>query len=344
VIATTLVLALAGVAAGPAVGHAESHRRRERNVRLAARRAEHQLGAVSLPPGSLSTRLLPTAADRLLSPEPVEVGTVVRRRFWIVPRDPSRVFAWLENHRPGRFHRLRGGSFETGFFDEEPAAEPVREAPTLVSGRRGGRGVLGSRLVLTAVRLASQSSAVRIEDLVTPVRPRPVEERIPGAVTKIRLKIEHHPGWDATIAEEGEFPLVPPSNEGEVRSVTIHDRRRVAAIVDLVERRRVVQPPLGLGDVREILVPEEEEEGSLAPAAPLKSTVHLLFESAAGSVLAEASQREDDRQERMRFAVGGEAMAPLQGGVKVLRALIPERRRAVRTRLPLAQRPAFPRR
>ncbi len=341
-IATTLALAFVGAAVGPAAGHPASNRRRERNVRLAARRAEHQLGAVSLPPGSLPTRSLPSAAARLREAEPVEGGKVVRRRFWIVPRDPARVFGWVEIHRPGRFHRL-GGGFESGFFDEEPTAEPQREVPTLVSGRGGGPGVLGSRLVLTAVRLAPQSSAVRIEDLLIPVRPRPVEERIPAAATKIRLKIEHHPARGATVPVEGEYPLVPPSNEGEVRSLTVHDRRRVGAIIGLVERRRVVQPVVAFGESSEILLHRGEEEVVL-PGAPLSSTVHLLFESDRGHVLAEASEREGRPDAPMRFAVGGEVMAALQGGVKVLRALIPERRRAVRTRLPIAQRPAFPRR
>jgi hypothetical protein len=330
-IVTALIIV---VAAAPATAHSGTKARRERNARFAVRRAEEQLHAVSLPPGSRPTRSLPSAAAELRLPEPVESGGVVRRRFWIVPRDPARVYRWVENHGPGRFHRrIADGEFDSGFFDEEPA--PPR--PSLVSQRPGGRGVLGSELVLSAVRWGRHRSVVRIGDRVVPVRPRPMEERIPTMVTKIRLKIEHHPDAEASIGTEGEFPLVPPSNEGEVRSLTIDTPRRVAEIVRLVDRLRVFQPPVGPPTA--FFVHQEEV---VEPGAPLPSTVHLLFESVAGHVLAEASQREGGFGEGMGFAVGGKAMPLLEGGVKVLHALIPERRRAVRTRLPIAQRPLFP--
>lgn len=305
--------------------------RQEANDRAAARRAAGDLRAFRLPPGSRRLRHVPPPLS-----EPAKFlrvrGATHLHRFWLVPRGDKAFFDWLDRHPPAGLRPPSEGGFTTGFFDESVEVPQTWEE---WSGP-AAPAVLKSVATVTTAPRGPHSTAVRIDAVADPVRARPRVEQVPAAVTKIRLKIEYHQDAGGPIVEEGEFPVVPPSNEGEVRSLTIRGPQRVDQIVRLVDGLRIVQPA---GPSEEIPVPEEEV---LAPGMPLSSTVHLLFESESGRVLAEASRREGADGDPMRFAVRGRAMAPLEGGRRVLRALIPERRRAVRTRLPKALRPPFP--
>ncbi len=317
-------IALAGSAPSPSP-------RQEANDRAVARRAAADLRAFRLPPGSRRLRHVPPPLSEPATFLRVR-GATHLHRFWLVPRGDEAFFDWLDRHPPAGLLPPSEGGFTSSFFDESA------EMPQTWEEWSGpvAPAVLKSVATVSTAPRGPHSTAVRIDAVADPVRARPRVEQVPATVAKIKMKIEYHPDPDGPIYEEGEFPIVPPSNEGEVRSLTIHAPQRVDQIVRLVDRLRIVQ---SAGPTEEILAPEEEV---LAPGQPLASTVHLLFESASGRVLADASRREGGNGDPMRFAVRGRAMAPLEGGRRVLRALIPERRRAVRTRLPKALRPPFP--
>jgi hypothetical protein len=243
----------------------------------------------------------------------------------VVPRDPSAVFRWVENHSPVRF-RAPDGEFDSNFFGEgegEGEGEGAMELPSRSAYLPGGRGVLGSTLTVWAAHLPGGRSAVRVDAFVRWVKPRLAGERVPDGVTQIELRIQH-PGELVEFPPEeaqGKAPLLPASTEGVTRSLTIEKRRRVAQIVRLADRLRVIQsvvPACPRGAIKE-------------PGVALPWTFDLLFESASGLVLAEASQHKlVSACGPMTFTVRGKKMPPLEGGAKVLRALIPERRRAVR--------------
>lgn len=310
----------AGTALAQSHGSTSSHRRA--NERMAARRAVQDLRAVSLPPGSRQVQKFPGRPGKALATAPFSLGTpatVSRHRLWIVPREPRAAFRWIGRHLPGRY--VSGGSGSEGGGPTETVNYRVWE-------RAGDRGLLGSMLTVSAVHFGHDRSAVRLDALAIWLSPRAAAEHVPVATTKIELRILYVPlPLEAhEVAEEG-VAIVPPSNEGEIRSLTITDPRRVARIVRLVNGLRVVQPGEGScppGEFRE-------------PGEPLPGTIHLRFESASGATLAEAIQSEPaGRCEPMKFAVGGEWMSELEGGGEVIEALKPSIARAKQTRPPRA--------
>jgi hypothetical protein len=333
-VAAACGLVVIGVSVAPAAPVVASARQRA-NDRAAVRRAQLDLRAFDLPPGSRRIRRAPGGAGLPTEPPPREGGarTIYRHQFWLVPSSPHRLFRRLRHHPPSALRPVRRGEFESGFFNEE-VGEKVEEDLRQWWGV-GTPGVIGSAVTVTAARLGRARTAVRIDAVVLPVKARAPLEMVPASATQVLLKIEHVRLPYEGVPESGEFPPVPPSNEGEIRALAIRAPSRVAEIIRLVDGLRVLQPSLWGGY---ILRPEEPIG---EPGAPLRATVNLLFESRSGRVLARASQPERADQ-LMKFAVRGRSMPLLERGTQVLRALIPERRRAVQTRPPNQPGPFFP--
>jgi hypothetical protein len=261
-----------------------------RQVRVAIKRAKRDMREVSLPPGSRLVAAYPADGHEPMRPQPKVVGshTVERRQLWRVPRSPGDVFRRVESHSGESFHRPHEQLCGSFFGGEAVCPSPAR-----VASEPGGRGILGARTTVSATPLPGGRSRVEVIVVTTWVEPRSPRERVPDGAKRIELEVER---------------------AGEVRSLPIADRRQVDGIVALVDRLRVDQ----FDAVREEILPEV--------GAPPPSRIRLLFESRSGRVLARTVEREGE--EVVRFAVGGRQMAPLERGGRLLRALIPERRRA----------------
>lgn len=219
--------------------------------------------------------------------------TVRRHRLWVVLVRSKALVGWLESPARGGFHPPRGGEFVGGFFCE-PACP---ERTILESDRPGKRGIVESVIVVSVVPLGHRRSGARVEARVIPVRPRPATERVPAGVAAVRVGVTT---W-----------------RGKKRSLVIRSPQRIARLSRIADRLRIHQ---GFGLC---------EEPMAEVGTPQPPVVHLSFESSAGAVLAEASQRAGTAADcgRMRLVVRGRPMAPLQNGASLLRAVLPERRR-----------------
>lgn len=290
-----LTVALLGVlAAGavPAVAHQRTPAQR-RNAGRAILQARRELDRLPLPAGTFRVLSLPGEPASFGS-EPRLVGsrTVYRHRVWIVPRDPRQVFSWSESHSAWHFrHRSQ---FISGFFDEDEPGAGAGVGPRF-AWRPGRHGVRGSKLSLEVDHVAGHRSVVRATAAVRWVKPRPAAERVPGRVARIAVSTTT---W-----------------RGESRSPIFVPGVRVPGVIRIADRLRIYQGGEFCEELPEL-------------GAPQPPVVHIHFESAAGAVLAEASQRAGEGGCRgTRFVVRGRKMAPLQNGARLLRAVLPERRR-----------------
>jgi hypothetical protein len=293
-IAVALTVGLCATLAAASPQHLSARAQWRANRHHAARLAILDLGAVRLQQGSRRVRRL--APFKNPASEEAKLGStleIVRRRFWVVPARPAAVIRFAQKGDKGRFHAPRGGGrFDSGFFDDEP--EP--EFDTIESNRRERRGVVESTTTVTVTPLRHGRSGVEVESVAVPVRPRSAGERVPGGVDRVRVGITT---W-----------------RGEKRSLVIRAQPRVSSLSRLANRLRIDQGPALC------------EEALAEVGTPQPPVVRLSFESAAGRVLAEASQRAGAVGcSSMRFVVDGKRMRPLQNGAALLRAVLPERRR-----------------
>jgi hypothetical protein len=288
-------------------------------MKINRRAAIHQVGLrlrqVRFPRGSHQVGAPPAAIGNLLDTAPYTFGggrNVERHDFWVTPLAPKALLRWVAHHRPRGSH---SGSSSSG------------PGPSSISHEwewpEAGR-VWGSDVIVSAVAYRG-GSAVRLDADAVWLFPRPAREHISATARIIDLRIE--PG-EGEFVEEQEG--APPTESVEVptRALRISDPAVVRRIARIVNRQRVVQLSGAIGCPEE--GPAIAGPGEAPPAPP--SVISLSFRAGPHRpVLATVSQREKPGIcHEMSFRIGGTWLPELGGGDEVLRALLPERERAVK--------------
>jgi hypothetical protein len=175
--------------------------------RAAISEADLLLRSVVLPAGSSTVTLSSSGAARLLA-QPSErlflAAQVDRDAFWRSDATPSAVIASVRAHLPPGAKQLGGGSGGGEIFTSYGLPEIDRNA-------------LGLRqVVVEAVRLATGTTAVRVDGEVQYLAPRPVDERIPPDARLLQI----------TVTNNSREPL---------SSGTVTNPARVGQIANLVD-------------------------------------------------------------------------------------------------------------
>ncbi len=218
---TVLLLAAIAVGGDAMIGGATSSgegggetvaKQAARNRELARQDAERRLNLISLPPGAISSRLRPAGiGGRLSEPAAIPGGTrhVSAHRFWTVPGEPRRVFAWLRHHPP------RGSSVQQNF----------------IYWGQGPPGTLGATAVVAAVRQAGGGTVVRVDIFDSWEFPKDPTKRVPRGSRYLSLEVA--PGTAGSYTE-GE--TVPP-----IRRISTTRLPLIAALVRLINRQPAFQ-------------------------------------------------------------------------------------------------------
>jgi hypothetical protein len=114
-------------------------------------------------------------------------GAVDDHRWWVVPGSREAVIAYVQAHPPAGSELLfSGGGTGPGltsagtqnFIDVGFSLPPVRR-------------ILGSRnVIVAAVGLGGDRSAVRVDAEVQPILPRPASERIPSGAKRLVVSVD----------------------------------------------------------------------------------------------------------------------------------------------------------
>jgi hypothetical protein len=281
-----------------------------RNRLAAVHQAGLRLRQVRFPAGSHRVKAPPAAIGNLLSGPPYTFGgnrNVERHGFWIVPSlGPKALLRWVGHHRPPGSH--------SGDSSSGTGPSPIsHEWEWPETGR-----VWGSDVTVSPVAYRG-GSVVRLDSDAVWLLPRSRREHIPTTVRIVDLKIE--PG-QPEIIEEG----VPSSPPLPTRHLRISNPTEVQRLVRIVNRQRLVQlsgphscPP----EAVPVAAPGE-------PLPPPPSLVRLFFRLGRHQpAIASVTQREKPGIcNEMGIEVRGVPMPELEGGYKVLAALLPQRSRA----------------
>jgi hypothetical protein len=144
--------------------------------------ATAMLAELPLPPGSSESSTDPAEAGSLLAHPgygPAATPNAVdEHAWWLVPVTPAEALAYICAHLlPGTTRPLSNASGLTG--------------PNIPENTISGFGWPGSpgMLVVWAVRLASGSTALRVDAQVVWVTPRPASETIPSGARLLRITV-----------------------------------------------------------------------------------------------------------------------------------------------------------
>jgi hypothetical protein len=141
------------------------------------------LGQIRLPAGATTSATTPPGSAFALSrSQSVVVGAVDDHLWWVVPGSRAEVIAYVMGHPPGGSQLLFTGAGSLGSSPsgvKQQFSEVGFSLPSV-------KGVLGTRqLIVTAVGLAGARSAVRVDAVVQPIRPRPASERVPAGAQRL---------------------------------------------------------------------------------------------------------------------------------------------------------------
>jgi hypothetical protein len=208
-----LATALSIGAAPAALGLSEAA-----NRRAAASDGHRLLGRLVLPPGTRTSQREPRGGGPALAhrgPGAATPNVVDQHAWWVVPRRPQAVLAFVLAHRPaGAVSGLSGSTRLRG----------ITTSWFVRFNWRPVSGVLAERaLVVQLVRLPDGSTGVRADVQNVWVIPRPAGERIPSSARVL----------DVAVGRRS----VPPS-----LSMTVTDTAKVSDVAAMINRLPTVQP------------------------------------------------------------------------------------------------------